>query len=299
MSDDLLRRIQEAAVDSTSDLGDVLRLCKVLASRTGSKPLADWLIWECDGYPEQQQVPTYRQWEIEVVGAFVGPHGQLPRGPVPAICIPEKYRDRCKIFHCRQSVSTLRELLNERSSPSLQVSLGDLAVVLGTNVYQGMNCIKVWGECGRSALSDVLNAVRNKVLDFTLALEKEIATTGDGGDALTEARITNVFHTIVHGQVGSIGHTIGSPITVTTVRLNDRSSLNRYLEDLGVETGDLSELSGALEQEPTLPNSPNFGEQVGGWIAKMVGKAATGASQISVGTAGDLLTAALSRYYGL
>lgn len=47
----VLEEIQNEAVDSKSDLGALLRKCKVLAARLGSKQLQDWLIWESNGYP--------------------------------------------------------------------------------------------------------------------------------------------------------------------------------------------------------------------------------------------------------
>jgi hypothetical protein len=42
----LLEEIQNAAVDATSDLGTLLRKCKLLAARLGSKSLEEWVIWE-------------------------------------------------------------------------------------------------------------------------------------------------------------------------------------------------------------------------------------------------------------
>ena len=47
----LLEDIQSAAVDSNSDLGTILRKCKLLAARLGSKTLENWLIYESNGYP--------------------------------------------------------------------------------------------------------------------------------------------------------------------------------------------------------------------------------------------------------
>lgn len=45
----LLEDIQQSAVDSKSNLGELLRKCKLLAARLGSQPLEDWLIWESNG----------------------------------------------------------------------------------------------------------------------------------------------------------------------------------------------------------------------------------------------------------
>jgi len=62
----LIEEIQREAVDSKSDLGMLLRKCKLLAARLGSKPLEDWLLWESNGYPGDVQVPDYRIWPLEL-----------------------------------------------------------------------------------------------------------------------------------------------------------------------------------------------------------------------------------------
>src|SRR5579871_3717688 len=71
----LLEDIQNAAVDGRSDLGSILRKCKLLASRLGSKPLEDWLVWESNGYPPEVDVPDYRKWSLQIRGHFAGPFG--------------------------------------------------------------------------------------------------------------------------------------------------------------------------------------------------------------------------------
>jgi hypothetical protein len=55
----LLEDIQNAAIDSQSDLGTLLRKCKLLAARLGSQPLEEFLLWESNGYPDDVEVPDY------------------------------------------------------------------------------------------------------------------------------------------------------------------------------------------------------------------------------------------------
>lgn len=54
----LLDEIQTAIVDASSDLGTVLRKCKLLAARLKNEPFQEWLIWESNGYPEHVKVPN-------------------------------------------------------------------------------------------------------------------------------------------------------------------------------------------------------------------------------------------------
>lgn len=75
----ILEEIQAAAVDGTSDLGSLLRKCKLLAARLGSEPLENWLLWESNGYPENVEVPEYRIWSLQLKGHFFGLSAQAFR----------------------------------------------------------------------------------------------------------------------------------------------------------------------------------------------------------------------------
>jgi hypothetical protein len=138
----LLEEIQAEAVDSSCDLGALLRKCQVLAARLRSQPLEDWLVWESNGYPDEIPVPEYRIWSLELVGHFSGPFGSgLRNAPIPLLCLPEKVRQKYRNYECRQSISTIEQLLKAKDGNdpalTLHVPTGDLAVVLGTKVYQG------------------------------------------------------------------------------------------------------------------------------------------------------------------
>ena len=172
----LLEEIQSAAVDQNSDLGTILRKCKLLAARLGSQPLENWLIYESNGYPEEIEVPDYRVWSLEVKGHFTGPFGSgMRNAPIPLMFIPDNVRDSYKNYKCRQSIPSLEALLEKSKTTdgTWQVNTGDLAVILGTNVYETQNCIAAWAECSVGTIINVLNTVRNRILDFTLAVWKK------------------------------------------------------------------------------------------------------------------------------
>ena len=91
----LLEEIQTSAVDADCDLGTILRKCKLLAARLDSKPLEDWLLWESNGYPNEQDVPEYRVWQTTLKGHFTGYFGSaLNNAPIPMVCLPEDHRGR-------------------------------------------------------------------------------------------------------------------------------------------------------------------------------------------------------------
>jgi hypothetical protein len=136
----LLEDIQNSAIEAESDLGTLLRKCKLLAARLGSQPLEDWLIWESNGYPDDVPVPDYRVWPLEVRGHFAGPFGSgLRNVPIPYACLPEEARKHYENYKCRQSIATIEAILNNADGKNVQVSTSDLVVALGHNVYEDMN----------------------------------------------------------------------------------------------------------------------------------------------------------------
>ncbi len=299
----LLEDVQNAAIDTNSDLGEVLRKCKVLAARLDSKPLEDWLVWESNGYPSEVELPEYRAWSIQLKGNFSGMfQSALNNAPIPTMCVPKDFRDAATVYHCRQSVASIGDLLQENDSGTFQISVGDLSLVLSTKVYEDMNCLQAWGEFGRANLVEVLNAVRNRILDFVLAIWKEDPEAGEvpgSADRLQPSKVGQIFNTTVYGGAANlVGSAEGSTITFN-VQTGDFETLAQALRNHGVDDADIEELRTAVQADPQAEDSNALGPRVSGWIAKMTGKAASGAWQLGIGAAAALLADMIAKYYGL
>jgi hypothetical protein len=208
----LLKKIQNAAVESGSDLGEILRRCKVLAAHLGSKPLEDWLLWESNGYPENQAVPTYRRWEIGLRGHFSGPFGSGTTNlPIPAFCIPDKIRESVVIHQCRHSIAALeKSVVSADHDTIISFSYPEVAFILGTTVVQGQNCVQLLGDFSTSHYVEVLNAVRNRVLDFALQLEKLDPQAGEvvwDVNAAKSGEVTQIINAVMYGGTFGMGDT--------------------------------------------------------------------------------------------
>lgn len=300
----LLEDIQSSAIDGKSDLGALLRKCKLLAARLGSQPLEAWIIWESNGYPDEVAVPDYRIWPLEVKGHFSGPAGSgIRNAPIPMACIPEKARKRYQRYECRQSIASIEVSLAEAKSGTVHVSTGDLALALGTKVYQYQNCMQAWAEFSTGHLVELINSVRNRILDFSLAIWKEAPeageSTGKTSTGLEVSRVTQIFNTTVYGGSANLVGTANASTISFNIDLNDFPSLERVLRENGVADVDLNTLRGALESERAPESGGGFGPKMSAWISKMMGKAAEGSWNISLGAAGNLLAKAISKYYGL
>jgi hypothetical protein len=299
----LLEDIQEAAVDSKSNLAALLRKCKLLAARLGSQPLEDWVLWESNGYPDGVAVPDYRVWRLEVKGHFAGPLGFALRGvPIPLPYLPTESRKHFKRYEYRQSIASVEALLSEGDGGIIQLSTGDLALVVGTKVYERYTCLLAWAEFGENHFVELLNAVRNRILDFAVAVWKESPQAGEGGNetaAKIEAtKVTQIFNTTVYGGAANLVGTANASMIEFNINAKDFSSLEAVLRGHGVPEPDLTALRGALQSEESKPEQ-GFGPKVSSWIGKMVGKAADGTWNIGLEAAGNLLAQVIGKYYGL
>ncbi|MFC3570213.1 AbiTii domain-containing protein [Paracoccus simplex] len=70
----LLRDLQKSLMNG-EDIGPILLKLRYLASRLGSDPLAEWVKYESEGYPNSAEIPDYRVIGVSYQGTFSGPFG--------------------------------------------------------------------------------------------------------------------------------------------------------------------------------------------------------------------------------
>lgn len=72
-----------------------------------------------------------------------------------------------------------------------------------------------------------------------------------------------------------------------------------YLRAQAIEDNNLDELKKIIDEVPKPENKSNLGDKLGGWIGKMVGKAASGTWKVAPNVAAGLLIKAICTFYGL
>ncbi|MDE0427894.1 MAG: hypothetical protein OXN25_23805 [Candidatus Poribacteria bacterium] len=296
----LLEDIQNAAADSSSDVGTLLRKCKILAARLNSQQLEDWITWESSGYPEEVPVPKYRVWQLQVRGNFLGSHSSLSHARVPAMKLPKSVQKSYNEYECRFSIASVESAIENENRVVL--TTGGLASTLGKSVYPSMTCVECWAEFSVGDCIELLNAVRNRVLDFTLALWKENPkageTSSDAQEGLSSDKVTQIFNTTVYSGTGNlVGTANNSSVEFNNIQ-GDFEAVRQELKNNGVSEEEIAELKAVLVEDRPPQSSNQFGPKVSSWIGKMIEKAASGTWNVSVGAAGNLLAEIISKYYG-
>lgn len=299
----LLEEIQAEAVDSKSDLAMLLRKLKILAARLGSQDMEDWLIWESNGYPTNVVVPEYRTWSLQIKGHFSGYAGAAIRNAsVPHANLPKHVRESYSKYQFRDSIASVQDILKKTKSGVIQVSTGDLALALGMKVYQHYNCMQAWAEFSPNQLVELMNTVRNRVLDLSIALWKQDPHAGElssGSSPVLEAKtVTQIFNTTVLGGTANLVGSATNSNLEFNITEGDFSTLEKILTENGVLQSDLATLRTAISSDPRPDSPAKLGASVSEWVGRMISKAASGAWEIGVNAAGSLLAQAIAKYYG-
>ena len=152
------------------------------------------------------------------------------------------------------------------------------------------------------ALIEVINSVRNRVLDFAIEIWKIDPKAGELGshqNMIGVQRVTQIFNTTVYGGSANLVGSAESSTVNFHIGVRDLDSLRNVLAANAVQDSDILDLQSALtcDPEPTTPSQ--YGPKVTAWIAGMMSKAASGGWAIGLGAAGNLLASAIGKYYGL
>ncbi|MGO4569059.1 hypothetical protein AB4Z52_29430 [Rhizobium sp. 2YAF20] len=299
----LLVDIQNDAISDKVPVATLLRKLLVLASNLDSHVLEEWVRFEMNGYPRQAEVPEYRRIKMnfKVTGGNMA--YQITNAPVAsaAVMVATGNND-INMLKYRQAIGSI-DVDEIKKAESLSVDMMNYAHFLPGKVTERSYAIHAfWGELPVSEVLGIVDAVRNRVLDFVLALKKQYPDAGEidavsSKQASVEKVVTQIFNTTVHGNAGVIGAAHNSTVNIT-VNNGDLQDLRHQLTQFGVTNDDLDELAVALNEEPKISSEKKFGPKVGKWVGGMLSKAASGAWNVSMQAGGALLEKALLGYYG-
>lgn len=205
----LLREIQDAAIDSKADLVSLLRKCKVLASRLGSKDFKSWVDFELSGYKNFEDLPEYRVMYVTSKGHFSGAFGSgMNNADIPMLCLPERFRENMSLAYIMYPVASIEALVSKSDGGTVQEPWNpDFVAVVGQKIYRGMNCIQAWKVVPITALIAALDEIRNRILNFVLEIE---AQDPDAGEAalnslpVSPEKVNQIFNTYISGSVQNV-----------------------------------------------------------------------------------------------
>lgn len=302
----LLHQIQEAVVQEGADLGSVLLKLRLLAARLGSDLLEEWVKHESEGYPKDSELPTYRIVDVSYTGSFAGSFGaSINHVKIPTYLVEKHAGKAWTKKEVRESIAVVGELLKMSAEKGgLGIDASNLILLLQGKIYPEYTCIDISSSISRTSIAEIQQAVRARILELTLELEKSIpAATHVSFGAHQKAdtnpeKVQQISQQIIYGNVTTaVAGSSGTQIALD-IGVRDNDSFIEYLVKSGIPKNDASALAEIVQsEEPSSPEEP-FGEKAASWLASNLKKAASGTWKIGVSVATKVLTDAALKYYG-
>lgn len=252
----LLRDIQNSAVDTHVPLTSLLRKCKVLAARLGSKEFKVWIDNELNGYSSKEGVPQYRVLRVNSKGHFSGPFQTgLRNADIPLSCIPEQFRENLRTSYLMEPIAALESLVENADSGLAQEPWNpDLVVYVGQQIYDGMNCMQAWKVIPINSVVASLDSVRTRILNFVLEIETEDPDAGEApvnSVPVPPEKVTQIFNTYITGNVGNVATGGKNFNQETRLAEHDKELFAQILNALSRSTADtkaIERLSAMVEE---------------------------------------------------
>jgi hypothetical protein len=90
----LLQDIRDGAVDSQSDLNNLLRRCQILSHTLKHQPFREWVEHELNGYPKGAELPPYRIDVGQPYGSSNNGYWKATNVQIPLSLLPEQYQEQ-------------------------------------------------------------------------------------------------------------------------------------------------------------------------------------------------------------
>jgi len=296
----LLDEIVRESSDGNSKVAGLLRKLKVVAARLKIYRLESWVESELSGYDREAELPAYRgPFASEVMGHFLLPfQSQTVALGIGSSSFDEDVRAP-HLFETdfREPVSSLQDMY-EKADPDHQLSqpwsddvvrMANGLMKLGKlHLYTDAWLVNAWRPISPGQLASVLDAVRNRVLDVALEIEKLNPSAGEPGEALSVGAL-NIINNFIGGSPNvAQGSSVAMKVYVAS---GDLEALLEAIRAEGVDGSHVEALRTAIVEDQA-EGQPGPGRRVLTWLANA-------ATQTGAAGAGGILTSLILSYFGI
>ncbi|EAR0272404.1 hypothetical protein BFV77_06085 [Salmonella enterica subsp. enterica serovar Infantis] len=185
------------------------------------------------------------------------------------------------------------------------INASNLILLLQGKIYEDYACNDISGNISVVSLSEISQAVRNRVLELTIEFEKSIPAAAhitfgtQGMDKDNASKAQQITQQIIYGNVGNAISGGSEPTINVSIQSHNKESVANYLKDSGISEEDARDFSLIVASETPSSSEEPFGEGAKNWIASNIRKAADGTWKVGMAVATKVLTEAALKYYGL
>lgn len=294
MSEPMVLRFQRMALDNQSSTPDLLRTAKAIAVKLQLADVAKWIDYELDGYPEDITLPDYRITKGKLMGL------NPINGPIPMSVSNAQQENMLRTVHIKAPLTELARAYNDPEATMIFSFPTEYSYKLQQNKPEFLR-FPLIQQIGQSKMLNVVEKVRNRLLDWSLELEQQ----GILGENLQfsqqdkdKAPMTvnnfnfngNINNT---GVIGADNHDFAQQ-NILQVSAGDFDVLKSKLQALGFSADDVHDLKNLLDSEPAQDKPTRVMPKVYAWL----GKAGERIIDAGLDKAAPLAIEAITKYLG-
>ncbi len=223
--------------------------------------------------------------------------------PVPTDDLPDDMRESLTVWRAKDVVDVYLDMLKS-DAPSYHIAWGGEIVGIYQRMLDEDSIYEVHSAIARSQLVKLVNAVRDRLLDFTIRVRDEVSGAEEERSLSSpndKSRLDRLMGITInnHGPSNvAVGSEQFTQNMTVNVQPNDLESLAADLRDkVGLPEESLETLRAVVLEEPQSENG-TFGPRLSKWLADTTGAIATGAIKAELVTAIPHITNAINKYFG-
>lgn len=232
----LVQELEQEAYNSSASLSNMLRKAKAVAVKLQLQQPMEWVESELNGY-NSREVPDYRK--LTGHARTRNPyHGWQP------VMFGDAEIERMVCEHpIANSVRELEHLLETKGDPSIALSGRQVEMLCE---MANMPTLPISVFFSRGSFVSILDAVRNKVLDWSLQLQAA-GIKGEGMSFLPEekAKVSDKGNTYNIGSIGNLTGNLGGHVG-GDVNATSTQNVGQELEKVAALVGQLRSYQGRM-----------------------------------------------------
>ena len=201
--------------NGTADIQTALKRTKVLLQELNNDKLLQWVNYEIEGYPENEDIPDYRIIGGQVYGTYfkgsIATHVQYNHVPISLGNLPDEIKNDILTIKITQGIEALNAMVIE----SRRKENGGLTRLIPSELYPriaqanndlGMIIVTASVELNMAKILNIFPKIESKLLDILLFLEKQFGKLDDL-DINTESKseeelehITNHIYVVIYND---------------------------------------------------------------------------------------------------
>lgn len=298
----LLKELRDLVTDPSARIADILRRAKVLAVTLKQEEFKAWVTYELNGYLPEANLPPYRRLNSPPLGTFFGPFGgQISNHLLPVSQMPDVLQKMASELPMAHPIAEIEMMLKSGRDTLRRPWPPEAVAILRANQSSGdFQLVEAYQPITKAQLEGILDSVRNRLLDFLLAIQElrpEAVESDDALQTIPPGQIGQAFQVNVYGgqPVIAAGHGVSQQVIQVTP--GNLPELVKALRGFGIDEPDLRDLEKAINEDGQRRKG-SLGDRVKAWTSKMMTKTIEGTLNMAPGVVAEVLKRAIFGYYG-